>query len=552
MLFAFGRKKLYNKIDYFKNLYQKVDTIFTKDCETSLTRLSYIATKSSKFHDNYSDANAAKKSIEKNEKTSALQAVTSLDILRKSHKNSEIKKVLSECEISIENYEIIVEKFKNYLNDVLKDDIDFHERIVPLKDDLRNFKQFIAEHEVELNFLVPTFNRCFHGLDEDFNQFEVYVDKADYEVAEKKLNDIKVVLNALNKYGRQLPEIVPCACDVLPNKIKDTYIKYRQYENQGIPLYHLNVDSILKQMVSQDEFIREKFYKLDFGGAKESLDKMIEKLNELEQSFEKEKFNKDIFEKKTVDYADKVYITQGEYVRVLNHIPEYEKHYVLDEKYMSSFKSLSSELEDMVKISNELGSYINANLPQPYSILLNKANSLEETNNLIISKMRNIETYLNNLNNNLKKVVDGIEELYKQLMAQENKVFIIHNPSFSKYTAQIIDDYVSQLEKLICETNTLPVDINNLSQEYVEIGDSIKKFIDKSNFDVDNAIKTEQLFIYANNYCQNFEELNEKLNDAQKLVYEKHDFENAFSLIHPLMDRQQAINKETTSGNYNG
>lgn len=552
MLFTFGRKNLYKKIDYYRNLYQKIDTVFTKDCETSLTRISYIGTKSPKFHDSYSDACSIKEKIIKNEKTSATQAVTSLDFLKKSHRSSEIKKVLSECQISIEAYESIVEKFKVFLVDVLKEDSDFHERIVPLKDGLRNFKQFIFSHDVELNFLIPTFNKCFQGLDEDFNQFEVFVDKADYETANKKLDDIKTVLNALDKYGRQLPEIVPCACDVLPNRIKDIYIKYRQYENQGIPLYHLNVDSLLKQMVSQDEFIREKFYKLDFGGAKESLDKMILKLNELEESFEIEKFNKEVFEKKTIDYSDKVYLTQAEYSKIQKAIPQYEKHYFLDEKFMSSFKSLAPELEDMVKIANELGSYINANLPQPYSILLNKANSLEDKNNQIVVKLRNIGNYLNNLNINLDKIIKGIEESYRQLMSQMNKVLSLHNSSFANYTSTIIDRLVDRLLNLKDETDILPVDINKLNDDYSVISDEIKSFIEESNIDIKSAVKVEQLFIYSNGYCQNFEELKSKLEEGEKLTYEKHEFEKAFSLIHPLMDRQQSINKETSSGNYNG
>lgn len=544
LISVFVRRKNYMKsIDTYKNMYQRIESIFNNDCATSLTRLNYLSTHSGKFHDSYNECLVYKENIERDEKVKAGQVMSAIDSLKSMSSLNSIRAELSECNTVLQNYDKAVTDFRNALNKILGTDNAYHNKIVSIKDKLHSFKDFVAKNETEMKPILPVLEKCFRGMDESFAQYDVDVDKADYPTADQMYNNLKMVIDALDKYGRELPTVIPYATDVLPKRFIFIYQKYKVYESQGIPLYHLNVDSILKQMVLEDETVRENFYKLDIAFAKKTLDKMSDKCTELENAFEKEKLSKEIFVKKSQNYSDKVHQIQTDFTKLSNSLPENQKKFVLQESYLKSYAELPTKIEDIVKLKSELDSFINASLAQPYTILLGKVDDLDKRYNHILSEIRNIVIYLNKLNNDLIVYSDGLRSLYTDLMIQSSKIYHFNVPSYTLYTDKTVKTLTEELLALDKVLQAHPIDMEQAGKRYVEVKTEVEAFLKESSEDMKEGEDVENLLIYANLYRLDYPSLKETLTVVEKVYFKDHDFKKAYNLVRPLMDAQNSLNE---------
>ncbi len=545
-LFVFfsAHKHLKKQITKMQERYQKIVSIMDTDVDASMARLNYLGTHSPKYHDLFVECQAAKERIEKDQQVRAKEVVTSFDSLTASRNYRAIHKNLQEGNSVLVSFETKVEELRKALADVLTKDNQYHEMITKPKEKLRDLKSYLYKYDVEIGPVKPVLESFYRGLDEYFDQYDVFLDKGLYEQADKVFREVSSVIDALDLYGRDLPEIVPLAEMVVPNKLKDLYLAAKDTERQ-VPIYHLKVDEALKEMALEDQEIKQSFQTLALKGDKERLHGMVDRISALEASFEKEKEAKKLFESKWDSSNDVIYQLQAKYSGLVEKLPSLKEAYVLDSRFLSPVESMTDRVENMVRLKSDLDGSVNASYPQPYSYLLSKFEELNREVDYVSLTMKTFGDYVERIKNRIGVVNQEIRSLYLALWEESAKIREFDLQQFTATSRKTLTSMFAMLEKTAGVIADNPVNIV-VAEELEEQTDAeVRKFLSETEKNLDLAHKAEEALVYGNQYRREFTKAEDDLVQAEA-AFQACQFDRCYDIASSVIREHREAESSTT------
>lgn len=466
-----------------------------------------------------------------------------MDMLDEKH-YKQAKDFLPEANEIILDYVKAVNDLNNSLLKVIKPEEDCRQSSLALKERLRHLKQDYYSKQSDLILLETSFEKVFALIDSKFEQFETFIESAQYDDANNILPEIESILTELSKALAELPNLCISVTDLLPNKISSLESTARAMEVEDYPLHHLCVRQYIAEMHKELEEAKANLQRFDLRGIQRTIDAMNDKIDEFFAAFEEEKAARTQFEEQNESVYSTVNLIERRFIKLCNTIPEVTKIYLINEEHTSKINEIQTEINKVGALKRSLDTFIHSTTKQPYSSLVGKMNELKEASDSIISDLDEFDNYLTSLKTDCEEAYELVFTFFKKLKVAEKELRDINISRLSeKYSADFDRSY-----ELLNEINDLlfvtPINVDEVNKNVAELYEVSNNILDGGSIDQDAHLKTlaENAILYANKARAHLGDIDQLVAQAEAF-FKEGDFEQAYIIAGNALKKVKANNE---------
>ncbi|MFA7378504.1 MAG: septation ring formation regulator EzrA, partial [Bacilli bacterium] len=333
----------------------------------------------------------------------------------------------------IETYEKHVNTLNSDLISVVKPEEEARQASLSLKEELRRIKQDYYSKQGDLQLVISSFDAVYEYIDGLFDEFEQYVESAQYDDANTLLPNISKAIKEVGRVLTKLPNICALVTMVIPDKIASLMNAYEEMVDAKYPLHHLIVKNNIYDMNRELDLLTKKIKSFELNGVNNALDNIIARIDEYFILFEEEKKARVIFDAECEDIYVIVNTLEKKFIKLCNTIPEVKKIYVISGDYANRVNEIQSEINKVGATKRSLDTFIHSSTKQPYSILVSKMHELRDESNLVLSMMEDFQVYLDSLKETAENAYLLIYDYYHRVKKAEK---IVRDISLKEFTAK--------------------------------------------------------------------------------------------------------------------
>lgn len=518
---------------------QEIDSRLENDCGALIKRLETLARYSDRFREALEDVNSRRETITRTSRAQAKRSVDSMAVMVQEKRRDRSRgfhsfpRLKASCQRDVEEFDSDVRAFRQRLDTLLVDDTRLHSEANRVKEHLRDFKDFAADNSGILSPIKTVLDFTFKGLDEMFEQLDVYIDKADYESAQTLMDHLSSVVDALNEYRESLLYIIPQASTLLPNRIEELYRDYLRYTREGIPLDHLGVEQACESMCGDIQRVRDSLTTLDIGHDVEILQRVSDRIKELSEAFLYERDCAARLKAEEVDFRSLTYTLQQEAQRAENSYAEKRKQFVITPSNVEFIQNLPARLERALHDKSYLDEITNATIPQPNSIILAKTQELSKTISSLREEIASFQEYLVSLEKDWVQTRESMDNLFisvYRLVALARKRMV---PAFTEEVESAADQILDALDRVQTSLDSVPCDIVEVADLFGKVDTSFREFSKSVQSRVSSAIQADGLMLSCNQYRPDYPLAKSGLGTAEEHLA-KGEFLEAISILSEL------------------
>ena len=316
---------------------------------------------------------------------------------------------------------------------------------------------------------------------------------------------------------------------IIPNRVKEIKMTYDELVDEEFPLDYLNIDYNLEEINKNVEVILEKVSVLNLEGCMFDLKTMLEYLDSLFIDFEKERLSRKVYEEVEVDFSKKIEKSNKLVSDIYDQLDDIKNMYDLNDEDVEIIHNVNKEL---VIINDE------------YKKIIGKVDTKSSPYSIIHKEIEELTFRLKNLEINLDKALKSLGNMYDdEVRAREQldeiQIFLksCKNMMRSCKLPIITDNYFVQLDEaneaikeVIKELEKKPIVIKTLNTRVDTARDLVLKLYNTTNEMIKNARLAELAIMYVNRYRSIYKDVNESLNDAEKLFF-KGNYRESYELV---------------------
>ena len=467
---------------------------------------------------------------------SAQTTINDLKDLLSDRDYKALKAALPKAKEVIDSYDDEVNSLNSDLLVVIKPEEECRQKSLMLKEELRKIKQDYYVKQADLTLVAPSFETVFNKLDDRFKDFESYVESAQYDDANNRLPEISKVLKELANVIKEMPNICVTIQSVIPEKLASLENKYEELLSSGYPLHHLLVKGNIEDMRRELNILTNSVQKFELDGVNERLDGMLAQIDDYFNSFEKEKDARVSSESdcdKVYSYANSI---DKKYIRLCNSLPEVKKIYVISEEENAKIGAIKVLVNKAGATKRSLDTFIHSVTKQPYTILVEKMNLLNDESNSTSQAIDDFDRYLLSLKNDSEVAFNSVSTFDTKMKDAEYYLRLMDIPALNKKYQPDIDRCYDLLNQIYTKLNSLPIDvalINQLENELNQVGESV---FNSTKEDYQQMLMANGSILFANRDRRHLGEMDATLKQAEGFYFSG-EFKKAYDETNAVLKR---------------
>ncbi len=417
----------------------------------------------------------------------------------------------------VELFEVQVKELDNDLSAKLKPEEDCRNASLVLKEKLRRIKATYFEKQAELMSIEDTFTRTFNGIENEFNEYEKYVESAFYDEANNLLPNISKMLDELDYALKELPTLCVLVDATVPEKIEKLQEEYNKMQEQGIPIQHLYVKSCISQMTSELYDIQMRLSSFELKGVKERLTAMVDQIDCFHNLFLEEINAHDTFIEECESIYTRVSAVEHQFVVLRQKLLRVKEIYRLEESYLDKMEIIQNEINQLGATKRQLDTYIHASTKQPYTLLLQKMHELEEKLSATEKDISEYNAYIVSLRTDSDKAFNLVNDSFLQLKKSEK---MVRDIGVANYENRLKDRFkqcyeyltniysvlmenpinVKEINRLVSAFNIVFTELTNEIKDQYHLADLAEKAIVEANIERATMLDYDKSLIRAERY----------------------------------------------------
>ena len=531
-------RALDRRFQYYHALLIGQDSQYVKRLEIiSRTNLLYVETHT-KFLKRF-------KEIRDKHDASAQGTINRLMDMVDDKRYKQAKNYLPEVEEIVSQYEILVDEFNKDLLTVVKPEEDCRQSALNYKEQFRRIKQDYYAKQSDLLLLALSFEKVFELIDTKFEEFETFVESAQYDEANAILPKVDSILHELTINMVDLPNLCVLVTDIIPTRIADLKKAHDEMIEQEYTLHHLCIENALREMRHDLEVYKERIKKFDTRGIRDRLDQMLNRIEEYFKNFEDEKAARVVFEQENESVYSTVNLIERRFIKLCNTIPEVSRIYQINETHSSKINEIQTGINKVGALKRSLDTFIHSSIKQPYSILVEKMDELREASNSIISELDEFSVYLSSLKTDSEQAYKLVFSFFDKLKHAEKEVRDINIPRLKeKYDNAFNLSYekLNIINDLLLKT---PIDVDAVNANVSELYEISNDILDGGAISQDHnmMLLAESAIIYTNKARSHLGDIDQIVAQAEEF-FKDGDFEQAYIIAGNALRKVKANNEK--------
>lgn len=525
--FYFTKRRCKKNLKELQKKYEYLHALLTGQDMQYIQRLEYISRINLLYVDIHSSYFKRSKEIRDTTDVGFQDILNDLGALLEENKIKEFKKYYKDHYAYIRQYENSVNQLNDDLMLIIKPEEEARDASVALKENLRTLKSKYNLNEDHLQFVALSFEHVFDAIDRNFLQFDELIETANYDDANKLLPKIQQVINQLDKLIDEIPDLVDEYTVRIPKRIEELTDKYKELTEQNKPLAHLDVENKVAYINECVDKGTELIKKLSVGTLKNQAATINGEIDQIFDSFEKEVLASEEYEQKKESVLKTFASYEQEYIKITHSIDKFRKFYVIDEIHEQALKDLRQQLDVVSRDKRRLDVYIFSMKGSPYSLLIEKVNTLEKGTKEFGDHVDSFRSYLASLKNDSESAASNLKIRYEQLKNAEKVIREWKIDGMSDNYKTRFDDCYNLIDDCYSLLKNVPIDVNAINKVTTDLNEATNNLI-KEVEELDNyKERASEQILLANRDRMKFSEVNNLLQQCETLYFSG-DFKNAY------------------------
>lgn len=474
----------------------------------------------------------------------AQRRVNDIKDLYYDHKIKLVKQELPKVLKTVEDYEKEVNILNNDLLKVIKPEENCRQSSLSLKEQLRRIRQDYYAKQSDLTLVNDSFVEVFKYVDSLFEEFEGYVEAAQYDEANAVLPKIDEIIKELAKILVTIPDLCTLVTAIVPEKLISLENAYQTMTEDKYPLHHLCVKQSISEIKKEVDLLTKRIKHFDLDGVRTKLDDISYQIDEYFKLFEEEKAARVDFEQNNENVYNTVGTIEKSFIKLCNTIPEVSKVFIISEEQHNKINFIQSEINRVGALKRTLDTFIHSATKQPYSLLLKKMNELKSSSESIISEIEDFNQYIVSLKEDSENAYNLVYEFFAKIVEAEKRVDQINIQSVTEKYRVPFDHMYELLNSVYKCLIAQPIDVEQVNQQVGEIKELGNSLLDDGQVKQDHnmMVLAENAIVYANSDRFHLSDINELVKHAEE-YFRAGEFENAYTTVGDALKRVHANEK---------
>ena len=280
-------------------------------------------------------------------------------------------------------------------------------------------------------------------------------------------------------------------------------------------------------MQQQLDKITAKIQSFSLSGVAQELDGIIARIDDYFTSFDKEKDARVAFESECEGVYKDDSETENRYIRVCNSLPRIREIYVIPEQEQLKIDAIKAAINLSGATKRSLDTLIHSGTRQPYTLLVEKMNTLRDESSDVAHMLDDFDSYLVSLKADSEEACRCLYDYDERIHTAEVRLRQIDIPDLTeKYEPQIASLYET-IDQIKANLKT-PIDVQSIN----ELVSSLKANGDFACREIDSYMEkmylAEASILYGNRERMHLSEIKLLIQQAEK-QYWSGDFGGAYS-----------------------
>ena len=425
------------------------------------------------------------------------------------------------CVVNIAKIEIEIYKARESAEALLEEikDITLSEEkyraiVTKLKSKYRTLSKDFQEHKQLYGCVQEAIELQLENIERRFLDFEKVMEKNEYSEVVHIVKALDTMIEHMDIIVNEVPDVLLMANQVIPNRMKEVDLTYKDLVEQGYPLEYLNIEYNLEETKKNIESCMDKVRVLNLEGCMFDLKTMLEYFDSLFIDFEKERLSKKVFEEVNKDFKKKIDKTNKLVSDVYLQLEDIKHMYDLDEADVEIIHEVNKILvvinDDYKKLLQKVES-----VATPYSMLQQEIEELTLRLAAMEDEFDKALKSLGNMYDDEVRAREQLEEIQEFLKQCKSKMRAYKLPVITdNYFVQLSEANEAILE-VIKELEQKPIVIKTLNTRVDTARDLVLKLYNTTNEMIKTAQLAEMSIVYGNRYRSHYSEVDKGLFDAE-------------------------------------
>lgn len=454
--------------------------------------------------------------------THSTHATNALEQSKTNVEKFKFSKSTTDNELAGENINIIKNKYDELTEEVAK----FMESVEQGKHQnieserlYREAKRDVLANGHKFGDAKTPLEEVIKAYEPEISKYETMVNDGDYISANKFIfNTYNELLNLKDNMD-EIPLLIKEVQKELPQQFQELRYGCRDLRAKGYDLDHIKVENRLSTLKSNLNRVEPLVAKLELEEADSILENIQAELQDMYDLVEHEVNAKNKFDGEKDVITDELFNAKALNYTLRTEIDYIQEQYHIDESDVQKVKNYANEIENLITIYSDMIDETEKNTTR-YSAIVDNVDYLKNNAHTIHEEQNSIQEHLINLRENdaearenLRYVNDRKEKVYRELMAS-NLVTLPEQFIVMKHEIEVnireIENYFSR---------------KPLNVEYVKskVNDTVlmmNKFEQEAYAVMRDSQLTEVMIQYGNRFRSSDPDLNNQLNEAERLFKE--------------------------------
>ncbi len=435
---------------------------------------------------------------------------------------------IAKIEIEIYKARESAERLLEEIKDITLSEEKYRAIVIKLKTKYRSLNKEFLDHKQLYDSMQDAIGLQLDNIESKFLDFEKVMEKNEYNEVVHIVKALDTMIEHMDIIIKEVPDVLLMAKQVIPNRMKEVDLTYKDMINQGYPLDYLNIEYNLEETNKNIEAILDKVKLLNLEGAMFDLKTMLEYFDALFIDFEKERLSRKVFEEVNTDFKKKIGKTNKLVSDVYEQLDDIKNMYDLEEQDIEIIHEVNKILVVINDDYKKLLQKVEAGAT-PYSMLNEEVESLT----LRLSSMEDdFDKALKSLGNMYEDEVrarEQLEEIQEFLKQCKSRMRAYKLPVVTdNYFVQLSEANEAILE-VIKELEKKPIVIKILNTRVDTARDLVLKLYNTTNEMIKTAQLAEMSIVYGNRYRMSYPEVDKGLFDAERQFF-KGNYKDALDI----------------------
>ena len=440
------------------------------------------------------------------------------DFLIDKGKYKEVYEYFANIEIRIYEIKTRVKKILSEIKEITSSEEKNRDTVIKLKGIYRNLKSRFEKTEADYEETAKTIRLQFETIEKRFQEFEIVMDKKDYEEAIYVVKGLTEMLDHMTIVINEIPEIMLMGKSLIPKRTEDVSEEYIKLTREGYYLDYLNVEYNIIETEKKVSVIFDKVRVLNLEDVSFELKTILEYFDSLFNDFETEKLTRKYYEEGIINFNKKLKQTDKVLRLFIDKIPQMSKDFNIDENLSETADIFKTELDKIINDYNLLENF-DQNHMSPYSKLNQELEKISLKLTKLNEKLNSLLQKVGNLKEDELRAKGQLEDIKNLLKKSKYDIRKNRLPIITENYYTELNEASEAIEEIQKELTKKPIDIETLNVRVDTARDLVFKLHNTTNDMVRLSLLAEYAIVYGNKYRSSKPLVNEALVEAEKLFF---------------------------------